>query len=119
MQKKLLFVYNADATLYGMATDFVHKIVSPKTYKCALCKLTYGKISIKKDWQQFIDTLPHQKEFLHKDELVKKYSSLASFDLPAIFIYNNNAWELLISSIEMKAVKSLDELQSLLLKKLV
>jgi len=44
---QIIFVYNADSSLFANITDFAHKIVSPKTYSCNLCKLSYGKFSMK------------------------------------------------------------------------
>ncbi|MGI8952546.1 MAG: hypothetical protein ACR2FN_13295 [Chitinophagaceae bacterium] len=49
----LIFVYNADADLFSTLTDFAHKILSPSTYQCKLCALTYGNISMKQEWKFF------------------------------------------------------------------
>jgi hypothetical protein len=39
---KLLFVYNADSGLFNSIAEAAHKIVSPQTYRCDLCRITYG-----------------------------------------------------------------------------
>ena len=39
---ELLFVYNADTGLFNTVADAAHKILSPSTYSCNLCKVTYG-----------------------------------------------------------------------------
>ena len=53
----LLFVYNADSGLLNSAKDYVHKIISPKTYECNLCAVTFGNFGIKNEWKRFVDSL--------------------------------------------------------------
>ncbi len=43
---ELIFVYNADAGLFSLVSDFAHKIISSENYAC-------------------------KKEFLHKDEFYR------------------------------------------------
>jgi len=100
MNKKLIFVYNADSGLLNGAMDAMHKTFSPSTYKCDLCKMTYGALSAKKSWTQFIEQLPIECEFLHKDEFHKKYTNDAP--LPALFLKENNDLTVLISSSAME-----------------
>ena len=38
---RLVFVYNANAGLVAGMLDSVHKVVSPATYPCSLCAVTY------------------------------------------------------------------------------
>ncbi|WP_232221892.1 hypothetical protein [Methanococcoides burtonii] len=45
----LIFVYNADSGLINEMKDYVHKIVSPSTYECNLCAITYGNTGIKNE----------------------------------------------------------------------
>lgn len=49
----------------------MHKVFPPKTYACNLCGITYGALSVKKEWAQFIEKLPLETEFLHRDEFQK------------------------------------------------
>ena len=37
-EKSLLIVYNADSGFFNTIAASVHKLVSPQTYECALCK---------------------------------------------------------------------------------
>ena len=69
--RQLVFVYNADSGLFGTATDFTHKILSPSTYRCRLCALTYGNFTIKDEWKSFIAQLPFSITFLHKNDFMK------------------------------------------------
>ena len=81
----LLFVYNADTGLFSVVTDYAHKILSPKTYPCNLCAITYGNMGMNKKWKEFIANLTVPIEFLHRDEFLKRFA-LKDTQLPAAFI---------------------------------
>ncbi|MCH7951574.1 hypothetical protein IH980_02450 [Patescibacteria group bacterium] len=115
--KRLIFVYNANSGLFNAIADTAHKTLSPETYQCNLCRLTYGLISEKKEWAEFIKSLNIKPQFLHKDELEKKFPKLAKTPLPAVFIINGSP-KLLISSKELNSQKSLGELKELVTKKM-
>ncbi len=112
----LLFVYNADAGLFSSAVDFVHKMVSPATYSCSLCQLTYGNFTRKQEWKDFLNDLPATKTFLHRNEFVKQYNSGVA--LPAVFYLEENNPELLLSATEINTCHSLPELQVILQQKM-
>lgn len=67
----IVFVYNADSGLLNEMKDYVHKIVSPASYGCKLCAITYGRIGIKDQWKAFIEQLGIPVRFLHRDEFVE------------------------------------------------
>jgi hypothetical protein len=50
-------------------TDFAHKMLSPSTYECQLCALTYGSFSMKQKWKSFIESLPIKTVFFIKMNL--------------------------------------------------
>ncbi len=106
---KLIFVYNADSGLFNQVTDAAHKIFLPETYQCALCQLTYGNFSIKKEWKEFIESLDVETTFLHKDEFSKAYPNL-TIKPPAILKEQNDEVELMISAVQLRNLSSLDEL---------
>lgn len=108
----LVFVYNAGSDMFSTVADYVHKIVSPSTYQCSLCALTYSNLGMKKEWRSFIGNLDAKAEFLHKDELKKKYNK-SSIELPAIFYFNNNSIEQLVQADEINSCKSLEMLEKL------
>ena len=112
--KKLVFVYNADSDLFSQMKNFFTKIVSPKKYQCNLCAITYGPISMKDTWKNFLDTLPQEKIFLHKDEFQIKYPKHKDVVLPAIFIEDNSELVTLISSNEINAQKNFSQLEELI-----
>jgi hypothetical protein len=88
---KLIFVYNANAGKINSLLDSAHKLISPGTYDCKLCELTYGVFKEDVDWIRFRESVkttnPNlQLEFLHKDEFEKQYWSkwLPKYDFPII-----------------------------------
>lgn len=113
----LLFVYNADSGVLNAAKDYVHKIVSPKTYECNLCAVTYGNFGMKNEWKNFIDSLKYSVEFIHRDE-IQKYNFLKNEKLPAAFIKRGKTITKLISHTEINRLKTLEGLIELVKKKI-
>ena len=116
--QELLFVYNADTSLYAQATDYVRKIMRPDTYQCNLCKLTYGLVSMKKEWGDFIKNLPLTTTFLHRDEFHDKHPELAGVALPAVFCKTTRGLTELISASEIDEQQDITGLKKLLHNKL-
>jgi hypothetical protein len=114
---KLIFVYNADSGLLNAIKDWAHKIVSPETYPCSLCALTYDNLGMRRPWREFIKELGYEVEFLHRDELAEKYGK-KNVPLPAAFILQNDKPKPWLNSGILDACESLDELQTLVTKKL-
>lgn len=98
---KIIFVYNADSSLFSSITDFAHKIVSPKTYECNLCKLSYGNFNMKKEWADFVNSLDERTVFLHRNEWYKAYPSMINETLPAVFSEFDEKPRLIISAKEL------------------
>ncbi|MEZ5055444.1 MAG: hypothetical protein R2879_00255 [Saprospiraceae bacterium] len=115
MNGTLIFVYNADSGAWNGYMDMLHKIISPKTYPCHLCDITYGIFSIRKEWKEFIEQQSIPMRFLHKDEWENEFQSNES--LPAIFIEKNGKVEVWIDEQTMKGL-DLNGLKSLIEKKL-
>lgn len=84
MDSALVFVYNADGGLFNSLADRAHKILSPQTYQCNLCSLTYSNFGMKKEWKEFLSRLELPMEFLHRDEFEAQYG-MEETPLPAIF----------------------------------
>jgi hypothetical protein len=109
-KNRLIFVYNADGGLFNTATDIAHKILSPDTYSCDLCALTHGYFSVRKNWVSFLDTLPLECDFLHRDEFRGKYTDQLD-ELPAVFLIKDERLELLLSAQDIKQCETLDQLK--------
>lgn len=107
---KLLFVYNADSGFASSVKDMAHKLVSPDTYSCNLCKLTYPLISMDPEWKKFAESLPYEVGFLHRDEFHKQYPDQKQVELPALFEDDSSALRFLIARGEINKAQSISEL---------
>ncbi len=114
---ELIFVYNADSGLFNSLTDTAHKILSPETYGCNLCAITYGGFGMKKEWKEFLKNINIPIDFLHRNELADKYGFL-SIDLPAILISKNGVPQILVNSESINSCKTIDDLKNLIKSKL-
>jgi hypothetical protein len=113
----LVFVYNADSGLFNAATDMAHKLLSPRTYKCNLCALTYSTFGMREDWKDFLEALARPIEFLHADELKSLYS-ISNVQLPAVFKKDSDQLELLINADSINGCLTIADLKRLLTDKL-
>ncbi|PIR69181.1 MAG: GTPase [Candidatus Niyogibacteria bacterium CG10_big_fil_rev_8_21_14_0_10_46_36] len=107
---KLLFVYNADSGILSSLKDTVHKAVSPNTYQCNLCKVTFGTTSMKESWKSFVESLPYDVEFLHRDEFQEQYPEKNDEPLPALFIIEDESIESAISAETINKAHSVTDL---------
>lgn len=114
----LIFVYNADSGLFNTLTDMAHKIFAPQTYQCSLCAITYGNFAIRKEWQEFLQTLDAELEFLHRDELQEKYG-IADIALPVIFSKSADGLHVWLSAYEINHCRDLEELKILITSRMI
>jgi hypothetical protein len=117
-KQQLIFVYNANSGLFNSLTDFAHKIISPSSYQCQLCALTYGNFSMKQEWKTFLESFPVTTTtiFLHKDEFVQQYK--INTDFPAVFIKPNDTIKPFVTKHEIETCQSLQQLKDLILLKI-
>ncbi len=113
MKPALVFVYNADSGLFNALTDLAHKAISPATYSCNLCALTYSGVSMRKEWKEFLEGLGRPLEFLHRDELKKNFS-IQDVPLPAVFVRQGDRLDLRIDADTLNACRTLSDLKSLI-----
>lgn len=104
---KLLFIYNADSGLINTMMDIGHKVISPDTYQCNLCDLTFGIVGENKKWKQFREESSAEMIFLHKDEFEQQYNQ--KFDYP-IVIQEDQELKIVISQTDLVNVSTLDQL---------
>jgi len=101
MPPQLIFVYNAEAGALNGLLDTLHKTLSPQTYACSLCRLTYGAVSMRAEWKKFVQDLGLPTRFLHRQEFISEFPALRHQPLPAAFWQNAAAeWHLLVSKEE-------------------
>ena len=116
--EQIIFVYNADAGFFSTLSDFTHKIFSPETYQCNLCKITYGNFAMKKAWKEFLASLPQQKIFLHKDEFFRRYPEFKNINLPSVFVYSKEGLRQIVTAYEISQQKEINDLKNLLTQKI-
>jgi len=115
----LLIVYNADSGALNAVLHSIHKTLWPQTYPCSLCALTYGMVSMHKAWKQFLETIPFEVVFHHKDDYAEAYHGPQPA-LPAILIREDGkAPEMLVHARELDALGSLQQLIALVEARLV
>jgi hypothetical protein len=134
---KLIFVYNANSGTINSLIDSAHKIISPATYDCRLCDLTFGVFKENELWSRFRESIKQthptlQLEFLHKDEFEKQYWSkwLPKYNYPIILStsdevqdYNdgfgtNSGMDTFLSAEEMNQIEDIEILISMIQEKL-
>lgn len=114
----LIFVYNAKGGVVSALGDMVHKIVSPATYPCSLCALTYGAVSMRGEWRRFLDETGLPTLFLYRDEF---HGDLDRRDLalPAILLGGaEREPQVLVGAGELDALPDLPALITLLRRRL-
>lgn len=116
---KILIVYNADSGVFNMVAHAIHKTVSPETYPCSLCAVTYGPVSMRGAWKKFLNALPNEVVFHHKDDFSEAYPGV-TLDLPAIMtVSETDGLRVLVDRAELDAVQDVDALMPLVRDRLV
>lgn len=113
-ETELVFVYKARSDLFSRVTDFAHKVISPKTYSCSLCRLTHGHLGMHREWAAFVQSFPMKVSFRYQDQV----ESHPQEDLPQVWLRQGSDRHLLIGADELNAVPSLEALMELIKKRL-
>ncbi len=110
---KLIFIYNANSGTINGLLDSAHKILSPSTYNCKLCDITFGVFNEKEVWKNFRETSKTEMIFLHKDEFLKQYRSkwLPKYTFPIILQEENNELHIFLNTPE---INKLEETKALI-----
>ena len=114
---EIVFIYNAKSGTVNSLIDWAHKIVSPDTYECSLCSMTYDNFGKRAEWSKFLRELKVKYSFIYKDHIMND-PKLKDALLPCAYFKKSNDIRLLISSDEMNTYKDLEELIVSLRKKL-
>ena len=65
----LIFVNDARSGVISFLIDYFHKVISPSTYECSLCSVTYNNFGQVSVWKQFIQSLNIPIYFQYSDHL--------------------------------------------------
>ena len=82
---RLIFVYNAEAGIAAGLVDTLHKLVSPATYACDLCAITYGLLGPRKEWRAWLAKSAVDAAFFHRRDFRAAYPGI-DVALPAILV---------------------------------
>ncbi len=104
----LVFVYNAKSDKVSALIDYAHKVISPSTYNCNLCKLTHSNLGERKEWVNFTKNLDVEIQFYHIDEFESKFNR--SYEYPIILKNSNNEFEVLINHKAIEEIKDVSDL---------
>lgn len=110
----LIFVYNADDGPLAALFDAAHKLVSPATYPCSLCAVTYGAVAMRRAWKDYLAALPQETRFYHRQGFARAHPALRALPLPAILIDRGAGPEILIDAATLDMLPDLAALIALL-----
>lgn len=109
-RQRLIFVYNASAGLAAGLLDSVHKIVSPATYSCSLCAVTYGLTRMNPRWRAWLKALPMETVFHHRPDFRAAFPAAAGWPLPLVAIERDGSLSPLLGAAEVDACNDVDTL---------
>lgn len=107
--KNIIMVYNAKGGIFPGLVDVVHKEIFPSIYPCNLCMLAFGSFGPKKEWREYLESLPYKKLEYHKEQFRKNFLP-ENLPLPAILLQSETTTELLVSAEEINSCSSLEQL---------
>jgi hypothetical protein len=105
--KRLVLVYNAEAGIAAGVMDSIHKLVSPATYPCQLCAVTYGLAAMKREWRAFLAGLGMQLVFHHRPDFRAAYPAAADWPLPLVAVEADGVLAPLVSAADFAAIPDL------------
>lgn len=111
----LVFVYNAEPGMVAGLLDTIHKTLSPSTYACDLCAITYGTLSMRGEWRDWLKAQPWAAEFTYRAGFRAAHPNQAGEPLPAIFRREpGGGLTLLVSAADFDAMADILSLIALL-----
>lgn len=116
---KLLFIYNANSGKRNALLDSAHKILSPSTYDCHLCDITFGVFSENRTWKRFREQRNMEMVFLHKDEFAEQYASKFGykFTFPIILAETEDELQVYVGTEELNTLENAEALIDLINKR--
>lgn len=118
---KYLFIYNAQSGKLNALLHSAHKMISPSTYQCSLCALTFGNFSEANKWKDFRKSLSCEVIFLHKDEFERQYQF--RYEYPVVLSMQppieQNGLKIIVDTHTLNQTENLDALIALCKQRLV
>lgn len=110
---RLLFVYNAESGLVNGMLDSIHKVVSPHTYECALCRITHGLVTMDRVWRTYLQSLPIETVFHHRRDFHAAYPA-ADMPLPVVLLDRGGELTELLSAAQLGRLADVNALSAAL-----
>ncbi|MCI0743987.1 MAG: hypothetical protein L0Y58_01150 [Verrucomicrobia subdivision 3 bacterium] len=107
--EKVILVYNADDGLFNALSDWAHKLFSPATHQCHLCRYTIGLSGMRFPWKEFLESLGCPLLFFHRPDFRELYPNL-NVRFPVILVEVGGEPTVLLSASEIAKSGSLDGL---------
>ncbi len=106
---KLIFIYNANSGYLNALFDAGHKIFSPSTYPCSLCKLTHDTFTENEIWQTFRKESNLVMEFYHKDEFITTFPKVNML-YPAVLKLEGNQITSVLNNEILNDIRTVEDL---------
>ncbi len=108
---EIQFIYKAKNGLANSIFDLAHKIVSPDTYECNLCKITHGAFTETKKFKELKQK--YNITLWHIDDYETKYPKESKY--PLIIIRDEKQKEIgRVAAEEINSLTDVDELEIIL-----
>lgn len=104
---RIILVYYEGTGLFDAVSGWSHKLLSPATYQCALCQVTFGLTGMLVPWKNYIEMLPFPVKFLHRDEFRAQFPAQATLAPPVILMEQDARTEILLTAEEIRAAGGL------------
>lgn len=112
---ELFFVYNAKSGFGNKVMDGMHKALSPSTYACDLCAITYHAVGKRKVWKEFLKKSNVAMRFYYTDTIPEEFDK--NFDYPAVLCYENSSVSCILDKQDFAAINDLNDFIVLLREK--
>ncbi|MFC5600258.1 hypothetical protein [Deinococcus cellulosilyticus] len=114
--ERLIFVYNTDARFLSRLGSWSQAAFVPDRHPCKLYAMTHGILGRDAQWRAFVSSLPFPSRFLCRDTFTRKYGST---EAPNVYMIHKGQLKLLIPREEINACTSTEELQGVVIRKLL
>ncbi len=111
---RLVLVYNAEAGIAAGILDSVHKVVSPGTYPCSLCAVTYGLVGMRREWRDWLASLAIPAVFHHRRDFRAAWPAAADWPLPLVALARGDRLQLLLGEAALAALPDIAALKAAL-----
>ena len=115
---KILCVFDAQSGFLGEINYFFKKNVLGKP--CAMCSISHNFSGVKKEWKDMAQTLKHDLELLHIDEMDTELAEFVQQSTPCVVASMKDGFRILAKKEELTSCAgNIDSFKKLLDQKIV